>query len=74
MNKRLHVPPAAAQYYLERMQRKWSVYQNVDALFFSNTGILRNEFTITKDMNDHLQKNALRLWKKLKPVKLFILR
>lgn len=31
-------------YYLEQMRKKWSVYQNVDSLFFSRTGILRNEF------------------------------
>ena len=31
-------------YYLEQMQKKWSVYQNIDSLFFSNTGILRSEF------------------------------
>jgi AAA+ ATPase superfamily predicted ATPase len=31
-------------YYLEQMQKKWSMYQNVDSLFFSKKGILRHEF------------------------------
>ena len=31
-------------YYLEQLQKKESIYQNVDNLFFKSSGILKNEF------------------------------
>ena len=31
-------------YYLEQLQKKESIYQNVDNLFFKSSGVLRNEF------------------------------
>jgi len=31
-------------YYLEQIQKSYSIYQNIDSLFFNRTGILRNEF------------------------------
>jgi hypothetical protein len=31
-------------YYLEQLDKRYSLFQNIDKLFFSKTGILRNEF------------------------------